>query len=875
MKYTYQLHKGEKTTHALYSREELERLTTLQLRDICKIEKIVIGVAYKLDRKYIIDTILKYRGQQQFEYIDFYSEDWNKEVLNKLKKHLNCISSEKQFSITARIAAYLDNDITADDQYIVVTDKEYGGNVILLDEQKNVCGIWNMIQQNGQNFLINNYRMMKPDLQEAIYKNYSLGFLDKATSRAFYCYYYGLAKLQPIQYNCYTKTIAELLISRTKEISTTLVIDFGTSNTALGVYMDERQYPEHTQKELIKRGIQFGSIDKIKFETVDENDEKIFVETFPTVIAVKDCSDEENIAYRYGYDAVYTTSRDSFSGKASVFYEIKKWVNNYEKIEEVYDEKGNIAFVPRKEILKQYFYYIIKSAEQRHKCKYKKLHITSPIRQKQQFLDMYTEILGEDYTVSTITALDEGIAVLYNSISNQIKNKNFEEKEQYKALVIDCGGGTTDLTSCIYDIEDNKITYQLDLKTLYANGDIHFGGNNITYRIMQYLKILFSAYYQKQKVPFINELFHTNITEIYKYIDEFGKSALYEQLEKQYDNCENVIPTQFLKYKQKDTESYNKVRSNFYFLWNLAENIKLDFYKNTNITRTVFHKQGIKKNENDTKIIAEQTWKLNVILKNNTMQLITDLPEIVINKQEIDFLIKGDIYGIVKKFIEPLYEQDLLQDYSFIKLTGQTSSIDLFREAMKEYMPGKMIQTSGGKKTAQHYKLSCVEGAIQYENAKKIGLIAPILTDEVPITPYQLTTFTYNDTEVIMMSSFEKITKTYGFVSKNIDTEKIDLILKNQDGVVLHTYQLTILPEELQQTTYEQTSEEYADKILQDDIDNILDDEMKLFTFSYGDKWGFCALPIARKDGQLLMGEKRYFPFESDEWEGSFFDGTK
>ena len=307
----------------------------------------------------------------------------------------------------------------------------------------------------------------------------------------------------------------------------------------------------------------------------------------------------------------------------------------------------------------------------------------------------------------------------------------------------------------------------------------------------------------------------------------------------------------------------------------LAENIKLDFYKNTNITRTVFHKQGIKKNENDTKIIAEQTWKLNVILKNNTMQLITDLPEIVINKQEIDFLIKGDIYSIVKKFIEPLYEQDLLQDYSFIKLTGQTSSIDLFREAMKEYMPGKMIQTSGGKKTAQHYKLSCVEGAIQYENAKKIGLIAPILTDEVPITPYQLTTFTYNDTEVIMMSSFEKITKTYGFVSKNIDTEKIDLILKNQDGVVLHTYQLTILPEELQQTTYEQTSEEYADKILQDDIDNILDDEMKLFTFSYGDKWGFCALPIARKDGQLLMGEKRYFPFESDEWEGSFFDGTK
>ena len=83
MKYTYQLHKGDKIVNALYSREELERLTTLQLREVCKTEKIVIGVAYKLDRKYIVDTILKYRGQQQFEYIDFYSEDWNKEVFQK------------------------------------------------------------------------------------------------------------------------------------------------------------------------------------------------------------------------------------------------------------------------------------------------------------------------------------------------------------------------------------------------------------------------------------------------------------------------------------------------------------------------------------------------------------------------------------------------------------------------------------------------------------------------------------------------------------------------------------------------------------------------------------------------------------------------
>lgn len=875
MKYTYQLHKAEKPMHALYSREELERLTTLQLRDICRIEKIVIGVAYKLDRKYMIDTILKYRGQEQFEYIDFYSEDWNREVFHKLKKHLHCIKAEKQFQIPVRIAAYLDNDMTIDDQYIVVSDKKYGGNVLLLDEQNNVCGIWNMVQENNQSYIINNHRMMQADLQEAMYKNYSIGFLEEAASRAFYRYYYGLGKLQPIQYPCYTKTIAELLISRTKEISTTLVIDFGTSNTALGAYMDERQYAEHTKRELQKRGIELAAIDKVKFETTNEKGEKIFLETVPTVIGVKSCADPEHITYRYGYDAVYTASRDSFGGRASVFYEIKKWINSYEKIEEVYDEKGNIAFVPRKEIIRQYFLYIIKAAEQRHKCKYKKLHITSPVRQKQQFLAMYEEILGEDYDILTATALDEGVAVLYNSILNQIKKKHFQEGETYKALVIDCGGGTTDVTSCAYDIEDNQITYRLHLKTIYANGDIHFGGNNMTYRIMQYLKILLSAYYKKETIPKISDLIQPDIAQVYGFVDEFGKNALYDALESRYAACEAVLPTQFAAYRERDTESYNKVRSNFYFLWNLAESIKLDFYQRTGITRTVFHQQGIKKNWNDTKIIAEQTWKLNIAFKNNTLQLITDLPEIAVNKEEIDLLLKGDIYHIVKKFIEPLYEEDALQEYHFLKLTGQTSKIDLFREALKEYVPGKMIETARSNKSTQHYKLSCVEGAIAYENAKKIGLIAPVLTDESPITPYQLTAFTYNGTEVVMISSFERITKAYGFVSKNMDTETIDLILKNQEGVILHIYKLTVKAEAFTETTYEQTSTEYAGKILQDDIDNILDDEMKLFTFSYGDKWGFYTLPIARRDGRLFIGEKKYFPFESDEWESGFFDGTK
>ena len=56
-------------------------------------------------------------------------------------------------------------------------------------------------------------------------------------------------------------------------------------------------------------------------------------------------------------------------------------------------------------------------------------------------------------------------------------------------MIIDCGGGTTDLTSGLFRINNNRVSYIVDLETKYENGDTNFGGNNLTYRIMQMLKI--------------------------------------------------------------------------------------------------------------------------------------------------------------------------------------------------------------------------------------------------------------------------------------------------------------------------------------------------------------------------------------------------
>lgn len=126
-----------------------------------------------------------------------------------------------------------------------------------------------------------------------------------------------------------------------------------------------------------------------------------------------------------------------------------------------------------------------------------------------------------------------------------------------------------------------------------------------------------------------------------------------------------------------------------------------------------------------------------------------------------------------------------------------------------------------------------------------------------------------------MISSLEELPKSYGHVSRHIDTQTAELTLRDADGGLLHKYPLSTRIQEFQETDYSHIRREYTDKIFQDDVDSINDNEIKIFTFAFEDKWGFFVLPLARKDGMLLTGEKKYFPFENDEWEINFFDGRK
>ena len=63
-----------------------------------------------------------------------------------------------------------------------------------------------------------------------------------------------------------------------------------------------------------------------------------------------------------------------------------------------------------------------------------------------------------------------------------------------------------------------------------------------------------------------------------------------------------------------------------------------------------------------------------------------DFPDVIFNIKEIELLLQADIYEVVNKFLNRFFKDGTLNNYSIIKLTGQSCRIDIFREALKEFI---------------------------------------------------------------------------------------------------------------------------------------------------------------------------------------------
>lgn len=878
------------SSYRTYSEKELQEMTTHQLCEICIKEKIVKGIVNTMNRYELIETILRFRGEKEALLIRNVCPGGIERLEEILQRKLGtCLKDEGTIRNPARLILYCDLDLTLYDKYQVVIDRNKvndiskavvnhlgESNVLLVSEDGMICSILNLVSDGANPPKYYLERDGRQPILTSDHKFYSLMFFEKRESDYLYNAYYNIDQTPVAALNYYKIPLVDLEIREVEETEAILSIDFGTSNTTAGSFLDYNYIKAHDSNDLLNGGIQLDSINVVQFLDHVKNEKK-WVPMLPTVVCVANCRDKDNVEYYFGYDALKATKIKYFDETFSIFYELKRWVNSYEQLQEISDKQGNIAHVKRGDIIRNYLLYVIYTAEQRFKCKFKRLHLTCPVKQKQQFNSMFQKLLPE-YDIDVNSMLDEGTAVVYNTIHSLIEKKKYIDREPISALIIDCGGGTTDLSSCTFSIVNNGISYNVNIDTTYENGDTNFGGNNITYRIMQYIKIVFAVYYSNKKIIRIDDLIDVASEDIFRYVDEFGKDAVYEKLLKTYDEAESIIPTRFKNYENHTREEYFMVKNNFYFLFDIAEKLKQQFYMQEGIIRNRFQ-SSYEKEDDDLKVTQIDRWNL-VVRENGRLIYNHNFPDVVFNIKEIELLLKADIYDIINKFLFDYYKNGSLADYSIIKLTGQSCRIDIFREALKEFVPGKSIEFKQQKKDKSditELKLTCLKGAIQYVNAKKMGFTDVHITYRMPTIPYSISGYNHENQEIMLIYSLDR-QKTHGNLSRNKGIRQLELLLKDGDGNLKYRYVYHNNHGDYIKTTYEEIIEKnynYQECIPQSETDSIQESEVKFFIFAAKDQWGFFLVPVARENGNLYLGKSCYYPFENDCWEMDFFDGNK
>lgn len=852
-----------------YYKQDLELMTTHQLREICRREKIIQGVINPMDKDDLIRVILRYRGADEHLLIKTNNPEGLEALKNVISKVNVHFQSDIRPSCSAKLVAWHGRAIGYYDELTIRYEQALAGTNALIVSGNEVCGILNIIPKGDDRDVLYLTKASEVPCKESFVKNYSLYCMDKVNSEIIYRIYSGEYGYMPEHLSVYNVPLLDFMVREPAELNMPLAIDFGTSNTTAGVYLDSL-YFERSGLIPGQMGLRSNDVNYTLFYDVTQNNQTTML--LPTVVGVLSV-EQDNPQFLFGYEAVKLANSSYIDEGFCVFYDIKRWIGDYEKSEEIIDKRGRRAFVKRKEIMKAYFDYIIEEAKNRFKCSIKKVHISSPVKQKHLFQTLFADLLPE-YAVEKDDMLDEGVSVLYNTISEMIAQGQTNQKETYEALIIDCGGGTTDLCSCKFKVSDRRVSYKIDIETAYENGDTDFGGNNLTFRVMQILKISLALKFRDVGLKSIESIIAAYDIDVFRFVDDHGPEAIYRELDEEYAKAEQVIPTKFKEYETLSREDFYKVKNNFYMLFNTAEQIKKEFYNKTTTLRVVLGSDPIR--ENATTYIPVDKWKLTVNAGNGLVT-VKEFPAIYFSIHEINMLLRADIYGVIHRFMEDMYNNGKVEDYSIIKLTGQSCKIDIFRDALKEFVPGKTIKfkrKSGDLTDDFELKMTCIDGALKYLKDRKYGFADVTITSSTPALPYIITAYTHSGREVTLIHGLKR-SDVAGNISRNMDDLTLKLYLRDMDQRERYSFTYNCSLSEFKQVSDEEVREIYGGKIPQKDTDDIVDREVKFFVWARPQDWGYVVVPMYRSKESLMMGREQFFSFENDSWVQNFFDGTK
>ena len=456
--YTYKWNANREITPTnSYKRNELEKMTMFHLREICRKERLVVSSAQREDKESLIRLIMRFRGQKEYRHIQTRCENGLERIEEYLQCHDVLLTDHMDIRVPGTMTLYSDTQINELDGYQIQSEQGiYEGNLFLIDESFQVYTCFYIQMAEGKAYIFKGKDVAVRPLEK---HQYFILYLPKERDSEFlYDCYYGNRTMAPGVLEGVRIPLLDIQEKEIAQAELPLIIDLGSSNTTMGICL-----PDGSMKTAMVKGSKI----------------------IPSLIGV--CRQEgEEASFVFGHDAKALGEENYRDEDIAVFYDIKRWISDPNRFEGVTLTDGYKYQFSRREMLRAYLEYLLDLARQQFKCSFTSIQMLAPIRQKEKFQSFFKELLPE-YHVNC--ELDEGMAVLFHSIDRMIAQKSYEGKRWYHALIIDCGGGTTDLTSGRFCIDNNRVSYIVSLETRYENGDTNFGGNNLTYRILQLLKI--------------------------------------------------------------------------------------------------------------------------------------------------------------------------------------------------------------------------------------------------------------------------------------------------------------------------------------------------------------------------------------------------
>lgn len=811
-RYTYTLNPKTDSSGAKrsYKRSRLDQMTTFQLREICRKERLVTASVDPLDREGFIRLIMRFRGQKDYRHITEFCEGGMERLQAVLDKISLSMVQDGGIRLPASMVLYEQMAMDELDGGLVKPDgvSLYEGNLVLVDEMFQIHTCFFLKQRDKEYYICKGKSV--PILSPEKHQYSLLFFPAENISEYLYERYSGIDNTFPGTISCIRIPLLDFEVRKREKTQLPLVIDFGSCNTTMGICL-----PDGSRKIAVSGQ---GHV-------------------IPSVVGIAGVQGDV-IEYLFGYEAMMLSRNNYQDQDVPVFYDIKRWVSDPNRSEHVILSNGMKLQLGRREMLKAYVEYLLEEAGKQFKCEFSQVQLLAPVRQKEKFRALFQELLPD---IEIDCSLDEGMAVLYSSINKLIAKGNYEPNHWYHALIVDCGGGTTDLTSGKFQIHSGRVSYNIDLETSFENGDTNFGGNNLTYRILQMLK---------------NRICRSLTA------DEIWEKREFED---SYRMAEAYLPTAFKDYEEKGRAEYFYVKNNYYYLFELAEQIKKSFFQ-------AEFQYELWIGTEDAELPLDK-WKLSVRKDRRLVQM-NQVVRFPIYLHEIERLLRPDIYRLMKRFLEAKFWDNELDNYQIIKLTGQSCKSRLFEDALKEYVPGILIQKEGQEQSKTELKMCCLEGALSYFFNSKLGYMKVARSYQVNALPYEIMAYTHEGKEKTLVRSMDR-EDHIGYISRFMVGSQLDIHLMDSEGQRLKTYYYDRGLKAFEQTTQEEIDRSYPGTVIQEETDIIQEGEMKFFIWVSRKRWGFVILPVLRENELMYKGNEMFFDFEDDTWEENFFNGKK